>query len=188
MKANNVHPLYGTSLTMHEKMKREKLKHLKTVKSHLETVGEDEFNRRKDLYMKENHDKYLKETLMIGFMEKFPEIKEEVIDEITVQSKCKGYDVTFKVRYGKLSFGEGNAYKVSGITTDVVDISHKLPLHGFNSMCCYNEAETMEKAVTEMAAKHSLIVCQKICSWPHAKVVVQPIEDAHVRSYVEKVL
>lgn len=31
----------------------------------------------------------------------------------------------------------------------------------------------MEKAVVEMCKKHDLMICDKVCSWPFAKAVVQ---------------
>jgi len=130
-----------------------------------------------NVFMEKNHKEYLEKSKMIGFMEALPEDPKGVIDEITVRTKCRNFDVSFKVRYGKVTFGKNNEFHCYGITTDAVDISHRLPLGGFNSMCCYDEADTMELAVTEMAKKHNLMICDKRCSWPHAKVVVQEVTD-----------
>lgn len=172
----DTHPYYGTDLELKTKsIQRE---------NYRDTVSEEEYNRRLNLFMTANHDKYLKETLMIGFMEKFPEVEGDLVDEITVESTCRRYDVKFKVRFGKVSFAEGK-HTVDGITTDRVDISAKLPLAGFGSQCCYDEAETMEKAIVQMAMKHNLMICQKICSWPHAKAIVQPITQDFVRAFKE---
>jgi hypothetical protein len=129
-------------------------------------------------FLAENHQNYLSKSHMIGFMEAFPEDPKGVVDEIIVKAQCRKFDVSFKVRYGKVTFGPENQHSVMGITTDTVSISERLPLNGFNSHCCFDEAETMEKAVVEMAKKHNLMICDKRCSWPHAKAIVQTVSDS----------
>ncbi len=43
---------------------------------------------RRQLYLKENHEAYLKEPMKIGMMEGFPEIPNGTIDQITIRTKC----------------------------------------------------------------------------------------------------
>lgn len=121
--------------------------------------------------IQENYDNYLKETLMVGFMSTFPVAR--VIDEITIKSTCRRYDVEFKVKYVRLAMEEGGKEICDGIVTDKVEINHHLPMNGFGSHCYIDEAKTMEEAVIEMAKKHDLMICNKICSWPFAKAAVQ---------------
>jgi len=149
--------------------------------SYRETVGEALYKERETAFMKQNHTEYLKKSLMIGFTHSFPEDKSKVIDEMSVTLKCRGYDVTFKVRYGAVTFGDGDKYSCSGITTDRCEVPRPGPMAGWGSHAYADEAETMELAVVQMATKHNLMICDKKCSWPHAKAIVQPIEEAHVR-------
>lgn len=110
---------------------------------------------------------YLKEKMRIGFTQQFPVL--EVLESEEVSSTCLDYPVRFNVSLVKVGFGE---YSCLGIVTDRVDIAHKLPLNGFNSYCCFDEGETMEKALVEFAEKKKLILCNKVNSWPFAKAIV----------------
>lgn len=132
-------------------------------------------------YLESNHKKYLEETILIGFTDSFPEDKKEIVDEITLTRLCRGFSVEFRVRYGKVTFGPNNEYWCYGITTDRVEINDRLQNGGFGSYSHVDEADTMEKAVTDMARKNGLMVCRKICSWPFAKAIVQEVTDAFLR-------
>lgn len=139
-----------------------------------------------EAYLLDNHTKYLNENLMIGFMDKFPEDPNKVIDEMIINDKCRGFDVRFKVRFGRVTFGPDDKMSCEGITTTRVSIGHNLPLGGYASFSHVDEADVMEKAVIAMAKKHGLMVCQKICSWPHAKAVVQKPGEAHIRCFKQE--
>lgn len=150
-----------------------------------ETVGEKVYNEREHAFMQQNHAKYLGEQLMIGFTHSFPEHKEKskIIDEMTVTLQCQGQEVTLKVRYGAVTFGKKDEYSCSGITTDRLQIKRQGPMAGWGSHSYLDEAAAMERAVILMATKHRLMICDKRCSWPHAKAIVQPIEEAHVKHF-----
>jgi hypothetical protein len=45
----------------------------------------------------------------------------------------------------------------------------------------------MEKAVTDMAKKHGVLICQKVCSWPFAKAIVDKVTESHVKYFVPAV-
>lgn len=137
-------------------------------------------------YLKVNHAGYLAKPLRIGFMESFPEDPKNVIDEMIISDTCGRFRVEFKVRYGKVTLGEDGKYSCYGITTDRVSISEQLPLSGFNSYSHIPESAVMEKAIITMAEKHGLMICDKVCSWPYAKAIVQDVEDAHLRCFQEK--
>lgn len=147
------------------------------------TILPADYEQRKGDFLKSNHGNYLKIPMLVGFIEPFPEVEDGVIDEMTITAKCRGFDVQFKVRYGRVSFGDDNKYTCDAITTDQVEIADKLPLGGFNSNCYHDEGETMELAVVEMAKKHGLMICDKICSWPHAKAIVSGVSRAHVLNH-----
>ncbi len=123
----------------------------------------------------DNYNAYLKQPIRIGFMDSYP--VKEVLDEITINSKCKNFDVSFKVKYCIFTFGKNNEHTIHGIITDNVSISHLLPLNGFGSHSFEYSAETMELGVIEMCKKHDLMICGdggKICSYPFAKAITQP--------------
>lgn len=115
-------------------------------------------------------EEYLKSNQMIGFTQSFPVL--ETIETENVSAKCRNFNVNFNVHLVKVGFGDNNKYNCLAIVTDKVDISYKLPLNGWNSYCCYDEAETMEKALVEFAEKKGYILCNKVCSWPFAKAIV----------------
>jgi len=127
--------------------------------------------------IQDNYDKYLKEPLRIGFTDTFP-IK-DIIEEIEVKTNCRRFEVIFKVQYCNVTFGQENEYNCCAIVTDRVDIQSRLPMNGFASHCHIDEARVMENAVVEMAKKHDLMICTKICSWPFAKAIV---DDNHFLS------
>lgn len=121
--------------------------------------------------VQKNYDDYIKTPHHIGF-DHWPTV--EVLDTITIKTKCRtNYDVTFDVRYVKVSLEKSSHVIFHAIVTDRVDIGSRLPLGGFNSYCCYDEANTMELGIVEMAKKHNLMICDKKCSWPSAQAVVQ---------------
>lgn len=122
--------------------------------------------------IQENYDEYLAEPQRIGFTESFP--VKEVLEEREYKMKCRGFDVQFKVQYCLLSFGDKNEYTVHGIVTERVDIGSKLGARSFGSYCHIDEAETMEEGVVKLCKELDLMVCQKVCSWPFAKILVQP--------------
>ena len=117
----------------------------------------------------------------MGFIEDFPVL--EIIESEEVSYICRGkFPVTFKVSLAKVGFGEGNKYSCLALVTDIVDISHKLFLSGWNSFCCYDEADTMEKALMEYAAKKGYILCHKVNSWPFAKSIISIPEKTEKKS------
>jgi hypothetical protein len=118
-----------------------------------------------------NFEEYKNEPLRIGFTDKFPEVR--TIDEMMVDSTCRGFAVRFSVRLVKVAFEKGGREVCDGVVTDSVDIAHKLRAGGFGSHCYVEEAQTMEGAVVEMCKKHNLMICSKVCSWPFAVAIVQ---------------
>ncbi len=120
----------------------------------------------------DNYSKYLSDCPMIGFTQTFTE-SETVYDEIDVEDVCRGFNVTFKVRFCKVTFGDNNEFFCRAIVTEQIDISKKLPMNGFGSYSHLDELKTLEKAVIIMARKNDLMICSKICSWPFAKAIVQ---------------
>lgn len=157
----------------------------KAEKSYRETVGEEVYRKRERAFLKDNYTKYTKEPLRIGFTHDFPEHadKSKVIDEIVINNPNGN---SFKVRFGEVTFGEDNKYSCKGITTDRFEIPRKGPMGGWGSHGYADEAAIMEMAIVEMAAKHNMFVCNKVCSWPFAKAVVSEITEAHVRCYEPK--
>ena len=133
-----------------------------------------------------NYKKYINEVQMIGFTDSFPEVDGKVIDEMLITTTCHGFEVQFKVRYGLVSFGPDNQHTVHGITTERVDIAHKLNNSGHGSHCYIDEGATMERGVITMAMKHGLMVCKKICTWPMAKALVQNVYPAYIRAFNEE--
>lgn len=117
-----------------------------------------------------SYQKYLKQPHHMGF-DPFPVI--DILDKITIAAKCRTYDVTFDVKYARVCLSDMPDVEFFAIETTRVEISHRLPLNGYNSNCCYDEAETMELGVIEMAKKHDLLICDKKTSWPYAQAVVQ---------------
>lgn len=120
----------------------------------------------------DNYAKYLGGNPKIGFTKDFPEAG-NIIDEIEIKDRCRGFKVEFKVRFCYVAFGENNEYTCRAIITDRIDISKHLPMSGFGSFCFYDELATLESAVITMDLKHDLMICSKICSWPFAKAIVQ---------------
>jgi len=132
-----------------------------------------------DEYLKDNYRKYLDESLMVGFMSNFPETKEECIDSIVIEEDLLNHKVTFNVRFTQLTYGDDNEYEVLGIVTDELSISNKLPMNGFNSFSHQDIGLLLDKAVVIMAAKHDLVLCKKVCSWPFGKAIVTKKTDSH---------
>ncbi len=146
-------------------------------------MDENEFKEKRAAYMNENHTKYLAEEKRIGYMQAFPEKEGGLIDGIAFKTECRGYDVLFTVRYGKVKLSKDSNIECYGITTGRAEVAHKLRMNGWGSHCHIDEAEAMEKGIVEMAKKHNLMICEKACSWPHAKAVVQEITESYVRRY-----
>lgn len=134
-------------------------------------------------FMKDNYRKYLDEPLKIGFTEAFPEKPGGTIADMTIQEKCMGFDISLNVRYCWLTFGPKNEYEVRGIVTDKLDISSKLPVGGWGSFSHIDTGQLMEKAIILLAARENLIICNKTCSWPFAKAVVQPMSNVFDESF-----
>ena len=130
-------------------------------------------SRKVEGKIQDNYDKYLKEPHRMGF-DPYP--TKEVIDTMTIDLKCRrdSYQVPVTVSLVKGIFkSSGEDILLNAIVTSQVDIASRLPLHGFNSNCCFDEAETMEQAVVLMAKKHNLMICTKKVSWPEAQAIVQ---------------
>jgi len=113
---------------------------------------------------------YLDSPYRIGFMSAFP-LKEK-LKSFDVEAYCKQFPVKFQVHIAKFSFGKNNEYEVYGIITDEVNISNKLPLDGFGSMCCYDEAKTMKEAIASLIEELGLSICNDVNSWPFAKIIL----------------
>lgn len=113
---------------------------------------------------------FLSKPQRIGFTESFP--VKEVLESYYVDLHCRRFPVTVRVDICNLSFGKNNEFKVKGIVTSRIDISDKLFLGGFGSMCCFDEAKTMKEAVAYIAAHKNLVICEDICPWPFCKVIV----------------
>lgn len=120
----------------------------------------------------ENYMRYLKEeSLKIGFTEEFP-----VVEKITSRQyagRVRDTEVVFWVRYCRFSFGDGR-YTVQGIVTDPVRVKDNRGLGGFGHHGYIEEAQVMREGVIEMCKSQNLMICNEICSWPFAKVIVQP--------------
>lgn len=146
-------------------------------------MNEQTYKKRSRIFLERNYNKYTKDPIKIGFTKSFPEHpdKSKVIDEMSVTMECRGHNVVFKVRYGTVTFGEGEGYSCSGITTDRCVMPRTGPTAGWGDHSYADEAAAMELAVIKMAAKHNLMICEKICSWPFAKAIVQPVMDVHIK-------
>ena len=117
----------------------------------------------------EHYREYLKSNMMIGFTNSFP-VQEE-LESITIN---ENNNLTFKVSLVRLSYGKKKTDTVLGIVTDRVKIKREGPLGGWGQHGYVDEAKIMEAAVVKMCLEKDLMICNKICSWPFAKVVVQP--------------
>jgi len=144
---------------------------------------------RKNAYLANNLDKYIKESIRIGFTHSWEGDKIEILDEMIVKDECHGFPVEFKVMLQKLTFGKGkDSFFLTGIVTERVEIAHKLRSGGWGSHCYMEESATMELGVVIMAMKHDMYVHTKVCSWPFAKALVSKVTDAHRKSFIpEKV-
>lgn len=116
-------------------------------------------------------EEYRNSHVRIGFMQDFPQVGEPT-DAVTYKAVCRGFMTEVSVSQTRLSFGDGD-HTVAGVVTSRVDISHNLPMGGFNSHCCYDEAETMDAAIAQYCEENGLELCRKINSWPYGKAVVQ---------------
>lgn len=153
-------------------------------------AAEEEPIKNRDIvlmnYTNDRYVKYLNEPLVIGMTERFPEVPDSVVDEQEITDVCRNFTVKFKVRYGKVYVGSDKKYTCMAVTTDCVEIAHRLPMNGFGSHCYADEAACMEKAVVQMMGKHGLMPCDKSCSWPFAKAIVQVVTDDYLRSYLRE--
>lgn len=118
-----------------------------------------------------NYKKYLDESQHIGFMSDFP--IQDKLETFKINTKCRNIPVEVIVHYCKLQYGSKPEDTVAGLVTERLDISKYLPLNGFASNCCYDEATTMEEAIVEIARQKNVMICNKINSWPFAKAVIQ---------------
>lgn len=141
-----------------------------------------EYKKHERAFMQHNYEEYLKQPLRIGFTKSFPEDRSKVIDEMTFIIKCLGQDTPIKVSYGRVTFGDNGEHTCDGITTERCEV----PRIGIGSHTYEHEAASMELAVVQMAAKHDLMICQKVCSWPIAKAIVQHIKEVHIYSLEQK--
>ena len=135
-------------------------------------------------FITDNLRTYLKDYPSVGFITEFPETDAKPLDEDIIEDEVRGVKVKFSVRLTKLKFGEGK-YEVTGIVTDTIDISSKLPMGGFGSHSYLDVAKMLEAAVAKMCLKHNLFVNQKVNSWPFAKAVVSPVTECHERAFNE---
>lgn len=116
-------------------------------------------------------EEYLDKPQMIGFTQSFP-IK-EILFTVKATSKIRNIPIKFNIHVVKLGFGDNLKYHILGIVTDHVDISDHLPLNGFGSISYFDEARIMKIAVAKLASCNNYTICQDICSWPFAKVLIQ---------------
>ena len=142
--------------------------------THIKTSIEDVYNANSkhhtvDGKITDNYREYLEDNLHIGFMEQFP--VKTILESYEITNKVRGFDVTYKVHYVELSFGNGE-YTVKGIVTDIVDVAKRMG-NSFGSHCYIDEGKAMEISIVKLCLKKDLMICQKVCSWPFAKVVVQ---------------
>lgn len=113
-------------------------------------------------------EKYLDKPQMIGFMESFP-IK-EILFTAKATSKIRNIPIKFNIHVAKLGFGDNLEYHVLGIVTDTM--TYLLPKR-FGSISYFDEARIMKIAVAKLASCNNYTICQDICSWPFAKVLIQ---------------
>ena len=154
--------------------------------SYRQKVGEEIYLAKEKDFLRQNYTDYIKSPQMVGFSEGWEEVPGSVIDEIEISTNCIRFDVIFKVRLCKLYYGD-KKYSCTGIVTDQVRIGHLLNNHGFGSHAYADEGKTMELGMIKMAAKHNLMLCTKICTWPFTKALVQEAGDAHVRCHEIKI-
>ena len=116
--------------------------------------------------IEKNYQDYLEEHLKIGFTSNFP--VSTVLKNLEVQENCLRFSVTVEIKLCR-----STVLNCLMLVTERLDISNRLALNGFGSGCCFDEAHTMERAVIEICKQEDLMICQKVCSWPFAKVIVQ---------------
>ena len=121
-------------------------------------------------------DDYKARHLRIGFSD-YPESKDksDIADEIIFKTKCRGYDVQFGVRLTKLTFGENEQFKITGVVTDRVEISHRMIMGGFGQHGYVDEAASMREGIIAMCKKHNLRIVQTVVDWAEARVMVEPV-------------
>jgi hypothetical protein len=125
----------------------------------------------------DNYREYLKEPIRIGFTNSF-RVK-EILDSREFMYKFQGEFYEYETHLVNLEFGDKEKFTVKGIVTDIVDIAKKLPMGGWGSHCYIQEAKIMEEAIVKMCLENDLMICNKVCSWPYAKAVVQPNHFIH---------
>ncbi len=113
---------------------------------------------------------YLDKKYRIGFTQSFP--VKRILASMNAKSYCRKFLVEFQVHIAEFTFGNNNEFSIYGIITDQVDISKHLFLDGFGSMCLYDEARVMKVAAAKLASMYNLPICEDICSWPYAKVLL----------------
>ena len=121
--------------------------------------------------IQKNYDDYLNDVIKVGFTECFPVVK--ILDTIKIREKARGFSVEIKVSLVRVSFGKENQFQCTSVVTDECDISSKLLMNGFGSHCHVDAGKAMERAVIEMCKKNDMMICDKICTWPFAKAIVQ---------------
>jgi len=121
--------------------------------------------------IQDNFDNYLKKDIQVGFMQKFP------VANISKTKKykmtCRNFPVNIEVSLARGTYGENNEYECDIVVTNEISISEHLSLRGFGSYCHIDEAQVMEKAIVQFCKEENLMICDKACSWPFAKAVVQ---------------
>lgn len=168
---------YGYDCNDRERLKREYV--LKTKQEPIE-------NREQLLaqFLQHNHEDYLKKPLKIGTYKSFPESTDpsKISARITIPLKDAN---PFDVRLTKFTFGDNDEYEVSGIITDRFEIKRTGPMAGWGQHSYIDEAAIMNKAAIQLCKEQKLMICEHLCSWPYVKLIVQPVEDAHLRRFKE---
>jgi len=117
-------------------------------------------------------EQYLKEPLRIGFTRNWPVLETLETQTLTLDSYDYHFPTEINVSLVKVGFGENNKYQCRAVITEVVNTASTRALHGFGSCCHIDEGQFMEKAIVKFCEINNLIICNKICSWPFAKVIV----------------
>ena len=117
-------------------------------------------------------EEYIKEDLLIGFMEGFPVLETLETQTLTATGYSRHFPTEIKVSLAKVGFGKDNEFQCRAVITERVDTASTRPMHGWGSCCHIDEGKFMEKAVVKFCELNDLIICKKICSWPFAKAIV----------------
>lgn len=117
-------------------------------------------------------EQYLKEPLRIGFMEGFPVLETLETQTFIIDGFDRHFPNKINVSLVKVGFGENNKYQCRAVVTERISTASTRFMHGWGSCCHIDEGQFMEKAIVKFCEINNLIICNKICSWPFAKVIV----------------